>query len=417
MPKSSAKAHSHFERADKAMMGVGEARAEPFLEMLSAWQEPRPPGFETDFNKADSKTPSLAALFRKEREFGGLSGRKSLGFAVLADYAESWAIARAVLTSATSVATMKRLTYLTAFGLFSIALAAVPQFAWSKETTTAKPGATGATAAGSAVDFFDAVDAGQIKAKFIAKNDHAARLVITNNTKQPLHLKLPEAFVGVPVAAQFGGAGGGGRVGGGGVGRTSTGGGNPQQSVGGGLGGGGGGGLGGGGGFFSVPPEKSEKLDFPVLCLNHGQRDPLPSSAYKIVPAQSVLDRPAVIELLKAFGRGELEHAGAQAAAWHLNNDLTWNQLAAQLQGTRRSLRRPPYFSTNQLRDGMAYAETATRLAAANADQYKRAKQARTAKPTELEHSEAKSTTDTPANEPVTNKASENKDGESVSSK
>ncbi len=207
---------------------------------------------------------------------------------------------------------MKRNTCLATFGLFMIALFAFAQIAQAKDTTASTSSSTNAATAGSSVEFFDAVDAGQINAKFIAKNDHAARLVITNNTNQPLTLKLPDAFVGVPVAAQFGGAGGGGRVGGGGGRSTTGGGGNTQQSVGGGLGGGGGGGLGGGGGgggFFSVPPDKTEKLDFAILCLNHGKRDPLPSTAYKIVPADSALDHPAVIELLKAFGRGELKHA------------------------------------------------------------------------------------------------------------
>jgi hypothetical protein len=312
---------------------------------------------------------------------------------------------------------MNRNTRLAAFGWLAMALGAFAQIAWAKEASASKRSATSTAAASSAVEFFEAVDAGQINAKFIAMNDHAARLIITNNTNQPLNLKLPEAFAGVPVAAQFGGAGGGaGRVGGGG--RSTTTGGGAQQSVGGGLGGGGGGGLGGGGGgggFFSVPPERSEKLDFAVLCLNHGLRDPSSSTAYKIVPADSVL-RPAVVELLKAFGRGELKHAGAQAAAWHLNNDLSWNQLAAQLQGTRRSFRRPPYFSADEIRAGMAYADAATRIAEANTDQYNRAKKEKAKKPSKLEDSDTLSTTDTPTIEPPKTDTAESKDGKNVSS-
>ena len=85
-----------------------------------------------------------------------------------------------------------------------------------------------------------------------------------------------------------------------------------------------------------------------------------------MVPAEDHLDRPAVVELLKAFGRGELNHAATQAAAWHLNNDLSWPELAAKLQGTRRSPRRPPYFSREEIQAGAAYANEAARLAEAN---------------------------------------------------
>ena len=63
--------------------------------------------------------------------------------------------------------------------------------------------------------------------------------------------------------------------------------------------------------------------------------------------------------------KGELNHAATQAAAWHLNNDLSWPELAAKLQGTRRSPRRPPYFSREEIQAGVAYANEAARLAEA----------------------------------------------------
>jgi hypothetical protein len=239
------------------------------------------------------------------------------------------------------------------------------------------------------VEFFQAMDDGQLEVKFIAKSDHAARIIMTNKTNQPLKVQMPEAFAGVPVLAQFGGGGqGGGGFGGGGAG---GGGGGGQQSVGG--GGGGLGGGGGGGGFFSIPPERTAKINVPVVCLDHGLRDPSSAAPYKIVPAVDHLNRPAVIELLKAFGRGELDHGAAQAAAWHLNNDLSWDQLAAKLQGTRRSLSRPPYFSRAQIQAGIAYANEAMRLGEENAETYRREKEART-KEASNESSELRSTTD-----------------------
>ncbi len=250
------------------------------------------------------------------------------------------------------------------------------------------------------VEFFKAMEDGELEVKFIAKNDHAARVLITNTTKQPLDIEMPEAFAGVPVLAQIGGGGfgGGGRGGGGG---GLGGGGGGQQSVGGGGLGGGGGGLGGGGGQFSIPPEETAKINVAVVCLDHGLRDPSSSRPYKIVRADEHLDKPEVIELLKAFGRGGLDHQSVQAAAWHLNNDMGWDQLAAKLQGTRRSPSRPPYFSRQQIQAGIAYASEASRLAVINADSYKDEKAKRLAdeKDSELESSEARSTSDAEAAE------------------
>src|SRR5206468_2054212 len=91
-----------------------------------------------------------------------------------------------------------------------------PVFAAISDQETANNAAPATISSGSATEFFDAVDSGQLNAKLIVMNDHEARLILTNNTKQPLNLKLPEAFAGVPVAAQFG-AGGGARGGGGGA--------------------------------------------------------------------------------------------------------------------------------------------------------------------------------------------------------
>jgi len=260
------------------------------------------------------------------------------------------------------------------------------------------------TATGEPVGLFQAMEHGQAEVKFIAKNDEEARLLITNKTNQPLNLQLPAAFAGVPVLAQFGGGGrgGGGRGGGG----RGGGGGGGQQSVGGGLGGGGGGlggGGGGGGGFFSIPPDQTAKINVAVLCLDHGLRDPSSSTPYKIVPASQHIDRPAVIQLLQAFGSGELDHAAAQAAAWHLNSDLSWDELAAKLQGTRRSLSRPPYFSREQIQAGMAYAAEATRLAEVNREQHEK-----DAERANSFDSESRSTADDEANEPKrTNEKSE----------
>jgi hypothetical protein len=230
---------------------------------------------------------------------------------------------------------------------FGAALLAAPHAATAASDTP--------EASASDVELFQGMADGTIDGKIVMLNDHEGRILLTNNTKQPLNVKLPEAFAAVPVLAQFGG-GGGGR-GGGGRSSSSSSSGNSNQSSGGGLGGGG---LsGGGGGMFSIPPEKTGKIEVPMLCLEHGKRDPSSAIPYKMMPADEYTDRPAVVELLKSFGRGELQHGAAQAAAWHLNNDLSWEELAAKKQGTTRSMRRPPYFSHEEMQAAMGYANAA----------------------------------------------------------
>lgn len=286
---------------------------------------------------------------------------------------------------------MKRQTYsmcllvaisATAAGLFGSGLPA----AWAESNVAA-------ASAKDPVGLFDGMKNGTIEGKVVPLSDHQARIFITNKTDQPLSIKLPDAFAAVPLA-QFGG-GGGGRGGGGGGGRSSSrsssSSGSQNQSSGGGLGGSGGGG-GGGGGLFSVPPEKTAEIDAETLCLDHGLRDPSPSVPYKLVPADEHVDRPAVVELLKAFGRGELDHQAAQAAAWHLNNDMSWDELAAQQTGTKRSINRRPYFTAEQLKAATIYSTAAVAKAEEAAREKKEELASKATKPKSEESSEARST-------------------------
>ena len=213
------------------------------------------------------------------------------------------------------------------------------------------------------VGLFEAREAGQIEVKFIAKNDHEGRILITNKLPHGVKVQLPNAFVADPVVAQFGG-GGGGMGGGSSFGGGGGGGSQSMGGGGGGMGGGmGGGGMGGGGGVFSVPAERVTKINVPLLCLDHGKKDPSSSKPYELRPVDPSSDRPEVIELLKAFGNGQLQHNAAQAAAWHLNNDMTWQELGTKLTGTARSISRSPYFSRFELQAAYSYAAEANRLA------------------------------------------------------
>jgi hypothetical protein len=247
------------------------------------------------------------------------------------------------------------------------------------------------------IEMFSAMESGDLDVKIIARSDRDARVIISNKTGVPVNVKLPEAFAAVPVVAQFGGGGGG--QGGGGGGFGGGGGGGGQQSSGGGMGGGGGGmqggGGGGGGGMFSIPADDTAKINVKTVCLDHGLRDPSSSKPYKIVPADSHVKDPAVVELLKAYGRGELEHGAAQAAAWNLNSEMPWNALASKLTGTERNFNRAPYFSNAQIRVGMAYAaESHRRAEEAAALKAEEADEESTEPKTDVESSEDRSTVD-----------------------
>jgi hypothetical protein len=222
------------------------------------------------------------------------------------------------------------------------------------------------------VEFFQAIQESVIEVKFIPRNEEQAQIIFTNKTKEPLHVRLPEAFAGVPVLAQLGGGIGGGGFGGGGLGGgLGTGGlGGGAQGLGGGFGGGvGGGGLGigagMGGGFFSIPPEVTKKVKVQTLCLDHGKADPTPRIPYEIRPIGTYVDRPEVVEVVKAFARGELAHSAAQAATWHLNSDVSWQELATKTRGMRHPLtgRRPSWFSPVEIKLAVSIAEEARRIA------------------------------------------------------
>ncbi len=221
------------------------------------------------------------------------------------------------------------------------------------------------------VELFKAMDDGDIDVKFIAKSDRAASVLITNKTKQPLSIKLPDVFAGVPaqVAAQVNVA----QPVGGGGGRNNNNNNNVSQGLGGGFGGGLGGGLGGlggglggigglGGGLFNVAPEKVGRIEVNCVCLDHGKTNPKSTMDYVLVPVDTYVEKPEVVELLRAYRTGQLNHQAAQAAAWHLNNDLSWEQLATE---AISHVGRPdtPYFSLLELQAGMRFALAAQQQA------------------------------------------------------
>ena len=181
------------------------------------------------------------------------------------------------------------------------------------------------------VELFAAMKDGDLDVKLIPKDAKLSTVIIENKTKDALRIKLPVAFAGIPVLAQdggdFGDFGGGGGLGG------DQGGQNQNQAMGGGMMGGGmmGGGMMGGGGMFSVPAERVGKFKVKTVCLEHGKKDPNPRVPYSLRPIEDFTTDPNVKEVCAMLGRGEVDQVSAQAAAWHLTDKLSWQELAQKI--------------------------------------------------------------------------------------
>jgi hypothetical protein len=216
------------------------------------------------------------------------------------------------------------------------------------------------------VALFEAIEAGQLEVRVLPKNAFGGNVLIENKTDKPLTVKMPAAVGAVPKhLAQFGGGFGGGGLGGGGLGGGGLGGGQGggQQQLGGGLGGGGlgGGGLGGGGmggggffgggggGFGSIPPEQIASIPLNSVCLEHGKPEPSTRSEYVLVPIEKLSDDPVLHGLLELVGTGKVDAQAAQAATWHLANNMTFDQLANKAVQHVGGLPATPYFTQNQL--------------------------------------------------------------------
>ncbi|MGL4942921.1 MAG: hypothetical protein ACRC46_07000 [Thermoguttaceae bacterium] len=246
------------------------------------------------------------------------------------------------------------------------------------------------------VPLFDAVNQGLAETYLTAYSALSARVTLKNKTDETLELVLPDAFAGIPTAQfdDFGGGGSSGRSGGrsgrsGGGGSSYGGGNNSYGGGGGGYGGGGGnqmmgggmggmggygggmgggmmGGMGGGnyggggGGMYSVAPDQqptvilkpnsSLKGDVRTVCLEHGKRDPHRGVKYTLAPIERATDNLEVQALCSLLANPTVDQQAVQAAAWHLNSGLSWDELANKV--NRPDPRRPvayPWFSGQQV--------------------------------------------------------------------
>lgn len=202
---------------------------------------------------------------------------------------------------------------------------------------------------------FEALLAGDAEAKLILQDETTGRIVLTNKTKRPLTIKLPEGFAGVPVQAQFGFPPVGNNNG-----NNNNRGGGSNQGVGAGQAGG------QNGGIFNIEPEKAVKIKVVAVCLEHGKREPNPYVAYRLVPLEEYTSDAKVIDVVRSLARGDLDQKSAQAAAWHLANGLSWKQLAHKIGVRHLGGRTESFFTSAQLERAYQAVESATQRADAS---------------------------------------------------
>ena len=70
-------------------------------------------------------------------------------------------------------------------------------------------------------------------------------------------------------------------------------------------------------------------MTLPSVCLEYGKREPYPRVPYEIRPLESFTDNTSVRELIETLGAGKCTQDIAQLAAWHLSNNMGWDEMAS----------------------------------------------------------------------------------------
>ncbi|MGN6544212.1 MAG: hypothetical protein ACTHK7_04130 [Aureliella sp.] len=245
------------------------------------------------------------------------------------------------------------------------------------------------------VELFAAAADGQIDVELTAPSAREVWLRVTNKTNEQLRIDLPDAFAAVPVLGQlapqgnlglgmpaggfgnnlgigqnignFGNAPGGLGQGGQGMGSQGLGGGfnNGGNGIGNGVGNIGGGNgmfnpLGNGAqmrGMFRVPAGHTGKVRAATVCLEHGKPEPNSRMRYRIVPIAEFNSDPRIAYLCRMLADREITQNVAQAAAWHIANGLSWEELAAKDRVRSKYSGNQKFFNRDELQQSMRVVE------------------------------------------------------------
>ncbi|MCA9054129.1 MAG: hypothetical protein KDA75_09850 [Planctomycetaceae bacterium] len=201
------------------------------------------------------------------------------------------------------------------------------------------------------IALFEGIESGALDAKMMPRDEQGGAVFVQNLTDQALTVEMPDAFVGVQVLPQlnlqlplngsdlFSGnqqqnqqAGQNQPVGGGTSRNQNNSSANDPFPT-----------------FFSVPPERTARIEYASVCLEHGAVSPRRGNVYRLVRVEEFTTDPRLAALLTKVARREGKASALQAAAWHLANDMNWDDLQA-LQFRHVNAPDSPWFAESTLR-------------------------------------------------------------------
>lgn len=176
-------------------------------------------------------------------------------------------------------------------------------------------------------DVFAAIEAGDLEVGVVPRDAKRLTIQLKNKTDRPLTIQMPPALAAAPILAQQPGLF---PLPGGGFPNQNQGGQQAPQQLGlpGGQGNNGGNPFGGNnGGIFNIPAGRAIKIKADCVCLEYGKPEPDTRMKYELKPLAAVCDKPELVTVLQSLGKEQIDQRVAQAAAWHLTNDLSWDKL------------------------------------------------------------------------------------------
>ena len=109
-------------------------------------------------------------------------------------------------------------------------------------------------------------------------------------------------------------------------------------------------GGGGGGGVFNIPPGRTGRLEVKTVCLEEGKPDPKSRIEYVIQPLDALNSDPKIYEMIRMLANNEISQPAAQAAAWHVTDGLSWQELLVKNRVERMDGSFIRYFHPDHLR-------------------------------------------------------------------
>lgn len=172
------------------------------------------------------------------------------------------------------------------------------------------------------ISVFEAVQNGQLEVRVVARHAHQLTLLLHNKSDKALAVGLPAVFAAVPVLPDRDSrtpsttqpqALGVAYTDPSGSAVSSKAAVQPWGAV-------------NRGGVLSVGPGRVVRKTLRSVCLEYGSPEPTPRDKYQLAPIEDVESNQLVSQLLH-FLRPDSQRV-IQLAAWHLNNKMSWQQLA-----------------------------------------------------------------------------------------